>query len=80
LAATRSIGYKTKKNVTTWFNEKCKTAIENRDEVKMEVMKSYSNEKRNVLAQKQNEVERTIRKEKRIWKKKFRRIKEEYVK
>jgi len=80
LAATRSIGYRTKKKATTWFNEKCKVAIENRDKAKMEVIKNNSNEKRYVLAQKQGEIKRTVRKEKIIWEEeKIRRIEEEYI-
>lgn len=70
LAAMRSVGYRTKKRVTTWFNEKCKIAIENRDKAKMEVLKDNSNEKRNVLAQKQREVKKRSETKKEYRKKK----------
>lgn len=60
------VSYRTKKKVTTWFDRKCKTTIDNRDKAKMKVIKDNSNEKRNALAQKQRGVKRTIRKEKRI--------------
>jgi len=41
------------KKKLTWFNEKCTAVIENRNEMKMEVIKDNNNKKRNMPAQKQ---------------------------
>jgi len=52
LSANESIGYRIEKKGISWFNEKCKTAIDDRDTVKMEKIEDDSNEKKNPLAQK----------------------------
>jgi hypothetical protein len=49
------------KKVSTWFNEKCKTAIENRGKTKLKVMKDNNNENKNLLTQKQRDIKRTIK-------------------
>lgn len=50
------------------FNDNCKKAIQHRDKARLEVLKSNTEEKRRVLAQKLKERKCIVRKEKRTWK------------
>lgn len=62
------------------FNDNCKKAIQHRDKARLEVLKSNTEEKRRVLAQKQKKRKCIVRKEKRTWKElNIKNIEEEYL-
>jgi len=57
------------KKINQWFNENCKKAIQERDKAKSLVVMENSIENKRKLAQKQREMNRVIKREKRKWEK-----------
>ncbi|XP_050530203.1 uncharacterized protein LOC126899369 [Daktulosphaira vitifoliae] len=78
--AEEIIGVEPKRRQNKWFNDNFKKAIEDREKARLEVLRSNTEEKRQILAQKQRACKQVIRREKRIWEEqKIKTIEEEYL-
>lgn len=78
--AEETIGLEPRRRQNKWFNDNCKKAIEDRDKARIEVLRSNTEEKLQIWAQKHRACKQIIRREKRIWKEqKIKTIEEKYM-
>lgn len=67
--ALEHLGKKKKVQKHKWFNDKCQSAIVERDKARSLMLTNPNTENNNNFAQKLREAKRTIRREKRLWEK-----------
>ncbi|KAL4152688.1 hypothetical protein QTP88_000521 [Uroleucon formosanum] len=67
--ALEHLGKKKKVQKHKWFNDKCQSAIEERDKARSLMLTNPNTENNNNFAQKLREAKRIIRREKRLWEK-----------
>jgi hypothetical protein len=67
ITAKEVLGYVPKKTKKTWFNDDCKIAQEEKDKARTKVLQNPSEENKRLLAQKQRDAKKAIRRNKRLW-------------
>jgi len=69
ITAKEVLGYVSKKTKKRWFNEECKAAQEEKDKARTKVLQNPSEDNKRLLAQKQKDAKKVIRRNKRLWEK-----------
>jgi len=78
--AEETIELEPRRRQNKWFNDNCKNAIEDREKARIEVLRSNTEKKFQIWAQKHRACKQIIRREKRIWEEqKIKTIEEEYL-
>lgn len=69
ITAKEVLGYVPKKTKERWFNEECKAAQEKKDRARTKVLQNPSEDNKRLLAKKQRDAKKVIRRNKRLWEK-----------
>lgn len=67
ITAKEVLGYVPKKTKERWFNEECNAAQEEKDRARTKVLQNPSEDNKRLLAKKQRDAKKVIRRNKRLW-------------